>query len=34
MNSMGASEKLIEGAKQGDLDRVKGILDTDDRLAN
>jgi len=28
------SENLIEAAKQGDLERVKGILETDDRLAN
>jgi ankyrin repeat protein len=31
---MGTSEDLIEAAKQGDLERVKRILETDDRLAN
>jgi ankyrin repeat protein len=31
---MGASENLIEATKQGDLERVKGMLETDDRLAN
>ena len=31
---MSASENLIEAAKQGDLERVKGILETDGRLAN
>src|SRR6266568_8657223 len=31
---MGASEDLIEAAKRGDLERVKRILETDDRLAN
>ena len=31
---MGASEDLIEAAKQGDLERVKRVLETDDRLAN
>jgi ankyrin repeat protein len=31
---MGASEDLIDAAKQGDLQRVKGILDTHDGLAN
>jgi hypothetical protein len=31
---MSASENLIEAAKQGDLERVKGILETNDRLAN
>ena len=27
-------ENLIEAVKQGDLERVKGILETDDRLSN
>jgi hypothetical protein len=31
---MGASENPIEAAKQGDLERVKGILEADDRLAD
>jgi hypothetical protein len=31
---MSDSENLIEAAKQGDLERVKGILETDDGLAN
>jgi ankyrin repeat protein len=32
--SMGDAENLIEAATRGDLERVKGILATDDRLAN
>jgi ankyrin repeat protein len=31
---MSAPENLIEAAKQGDLELVKAILETDDKLAN
>ncbi len=31
---MGASESLIEAVMQGDLERVKGILESDDRVVN